>query len=349
MAEYVAGEDVCVRAIFERADQIMYQKKMLLKSLGAQTRGNEPNESAYDLDFDDIAALSMKRHLLIADDVATNREILGALLEDDYEILYASDGTQTLEMLRRYKDQIALLLLDLYMPNMTGREVLAEMQVDEDLMSIPVIVVTVDADVELDCLQIGAMDFIPKPYPDIEIVKARISQCIELSENRDLIRRTQRDRLTGLYNIEYFIRYVDRFDQTYEGAAPDAVVCDVVQFHEVNDRYGRQFGDLVLRSIGMSIGRLARRIGGIGCRKEGDTFLLYCPHQDDYEQLFARFVDEVFVEKETAGKVSLRFGVFVDARLEADIEERFVCARIAADSLEDNSNGMVGFYQYQGR
>ena len=60
------------------------------------------------------------------------------------------------------------------------------MQVDEDLMSIPVNVFTVDQQAELDCLKVGAMDFIPKPYPpDIEIVKARDRQVYRAVENRD--------------------------------------------------------------------------------------------------------------------------------------------------------------------
>ena len=50
------------------------------------------------------------------------------------------------------------------------------------------------------------MDFIPKPYPEAEIVRARIAKCVELAENSDLIRSTQRDKLTGLFNIDYFIR-----------------------------------------------------------------------------------------------------------------------------------------------
>ncbi len=68
------------------------------------------------------------------------------------------------------------------MPNMSGREVMTRMQEDEELKSVPVIVLTVDKEAELECLRIGAMDFIPKPYPDIEIVKARIEKCIALSE-----------------------------------------------------------------------------------------------------------------------------------------------------------------------
>lgn len=85
-------------------------------------------------------------------------------------------------MLKRHEDEIALLMLDLYMPNMTGWEVLVQMQVDERLSAIPVIVFTVDHDAEVRALKMGAMDFISKPYPDIETVKARIAKCIALSQ-----------------------------------------------------------------------------------------------------------------------------------------------------------------------
>lgn len=59
-----------------------------------------------------------------------------------------------------------------------------QMKADEELASIPVIVLTVDHQAELECLQMGAMDFIPQPFPDIEIVKARIAKCIAFSERR---------------------------------------------------------------------------------------------------------------------------------------------------------------------
>ncbi len=112
---------------------------------------------------------------------------------ENYDVYYAADGVETMKVLQSHKDEVDLVLLDLFMPNMNGREVLMQMQVSEELASIPVIVLTVDEDAQVDCLKYGAMDFIPKPYPDIEIVKARIAKCIELSENRDLIRQTQRE------------------------------------------------------------------------------------------------------------------------------------------------------------
>ena len=159
----------------------MYKEKTLLKSFGGAKEEDGARKTEYGFVSEDLNAAGMRRHILIADDIAGNREILGDLLREDYVVLYASDGIETLEILRKRKDEIALLLLDLYMPNMTGQEVMARMQVDEDLMSIPVIVFTVDQQAELDCLKVGAMDFIPKPYPDIEIVKARIAKCIALT------------------------------------------------------------------------------------------------------------------------------------------------------------------------
>ncbi len=126
-----------------------------------------------------------RKRLLIADDIDSNREILGDLLQDEYDICYASNGNEAMEILRSHQNETDLVILDLYMPKMSGRDVLAQMQADEKLRKIPVIVLTVDHDAELDCLKLGAMDFIPKPFPDIEIVKTRIAKCIELSERRN--------------------------------------------------------------------------------------------------------------------------------------------------------------------
>lgn len=343
LADYVPHQDQSIHEVFERADATMYEEKMLLKSLGAATRDVDSEHASDDLSLEDILVNNVKKNILITDDTQINREILGDLLEDDYGILYASDGVEALQILRDRKNDVALLILDLQMPNMTGREVLTEMQVDPDLMSIPVLVITVDQEAELECLKLGAMDFIPKPYPDIEIVKARVSKCIELSENRDLIRKTQHDKLTGLFNMDYFIRYVNLYDQQNKDAVLDAIVCDVHQFDSVNERYGTHYGDFVLRSIGASMKRLARQTNGFGCRR-GVTFLLYCPHRDDYEQLLSKSMDDYYLGTEASDKASMKFGVYANANQEPDIAERFACAQIAADSIRNDPQRMVGFY-----
>ena len=341
MAEYRKDQHSSMLSVFEDADKAMYERKQRLKA--RESSKSALPEGSPEPEF--IPVIHARKHILIVDDSEMNREIMGDLLSDNYEISYTAYGVEALETLRGNRDGIDLVLLDLLMPNKSGREVLAEMQVDEDLMSIPVIVLTVDQESELDCLKIGAMDFIPKPYPDIEIVKARISKCIELSEDRELIRYTERDKLTGLLNKDYFFRYVGRLDHLYKNATLDAVACDVSRFHSLNKQYGRQFGDQVLRGIGNGLKKLARETGGIVCREAGDTFLMYCPHQDDYEQLFRSFRSEIFDGKETAGRVRMRFGVFADARQEPDIEERFDRAKIAADRVKDDPEKFCGFYE----
>ena len=321
IGDYDPDKDKLLKDVFNRADAAMYKEKLRLKNLGAVTRtedgGREP-----DIDLDGILAISARKYILIADDEPISRGILGDLIEDEYNIYYAADGLETLKTLREHKDEIALVLLDLYMPNMNGREVMETMQVDENLMNIPVIVLTSDQDAELDCLKLGAVDFIAKPFPNIEIIKVRIAKCIELYENRNLIRQTQWDNLTGLLNIEYFSRYIERIDKQYSGISYDAVFCSISWRGAEGEQHQKQFTDRVLRSVGKGIKRLARKTGGIGSR-EGDSFYLYCPQRDDYENLFSRFKEDVFIEKETAGKVSLKFGVYENAQREAVIEERF--------------------------
>ena len=288
----------------------------------------------------------LRKQLLIADDIESNRELLGDLLSDEYGILYAADGIEALEQFRRHGDEISLLILDLYMPRMSGREVLREMKADIELMDVPVIVLTVDQHAELDCLRMGALDFIPKPYPDIEIVKARIAKCIELSENRDSNWRAQRDKLTRLFKIDYFMQCVKRCDQDETETAFDALVFDVNRFSLVNQRYGRPFGDLVLRGIGVGMKNLIHKTGGIGCRKGDDTILFYAPHQDNWEPLLRAFLDDVFAETGAEKRISLRIGVYANAHREHGIEERFVRANYAADSVRNAPNQVCGYYQH---
>ena len=165
-----------------------------------------------------------KRLVLIADDEMINREILGQILCDEYEIMHACDGKETLAKIRENKDELSLVLLDILMPGLTGLEVLRAMKGDPELSLIPVIVMTSEQDAEVESLKLGAIDFISKPYPPIDVIRARVLRTIELSEDRDIIQSTERDELTGLYNTEYFFRYAEQYDQHHKDVAMDAIV-----------------------------------------------------------------------------------------------------------------------------
>jgi len=339
MAEYDKDKHPTLLSVAEEADKAMYERKQYVKeTLAAENiEYNIIEDTAY------IPVIHARKTILIVDDAKINREMLGEILADEYNISYASDGVEALDVLRSHKNEIDLILLDLQMPNKNGREVIAEMQVDEDLMDIPVIFLTIDQASELDCLKSGAMDFIPKPYPSIEIVKARIAKCIELAENRALIRYTERDKLTGLLNKDYFFRYVNRLDHLFKDASLDAVACYVNRFHSASKEFGRQSGDQLLRDMGISMRKLARKTGGISCRENDNTFLLYCQHQDDYETILKEFLADALTDKENADNIIIKFGVFVDAGRDPDMEERFERARTAADSVKNDPEKICGF------
>ncbi|MBR1685941.1 MAG: response regulator, partial [Clostridia bacterium] len=184
-------------------------------------------------------AANGKRLILIVDDEEINRELLCAMLEEHFEIVMAENGLRALEIVREKKDMISLVLLDLLMPGMHGLEVLGTLKRDAALRQLPVIVMTSEQSAEVESLQLGAIDFIPKPYPQPEVILARIQRTIELSEDRDIIQSTEREDMTGLFNREFFFRYAEQYDRFHPDQEMDAVALDVNRFHLINEMFGR--------------------------------------------------------------------------------------------------------------
>ena len=341
MAERKEG-DTNFHEVFERADQLMYLEKQRLKGLGAVTREKEEKPETETAKPENI--LKVRKKILIAEDVALNQMMLGEILEEEYDLLYASDGVETLEVLTREEEKTDLVLLDLQMPRMDGFEVLKSMKSNPEMRDIPVIVMTGDQESEVRCLEMGAIDFIPKPYPGWEIIRARVSKSLELTETKEIIQSTERDHLTKLFNIDYFVRYVQGFDRHYGDGEMDAIVIDVNHFQNINERFGKQYGDGVLRRIGERIRQTARITGGVGCRQGADIFLLYCPHREDYEDLLKQISEGVAEGQEDIERVRLRMGVYANADKSLDIERRFDRAKQAADTVRGNLVQTIGFY-----
>lgn len=273
-----------------------------------------------------------KRHILVADDEYINREMLENILSEEYYVLKAEDGEMAYEMIKQNRNTLSLILLDLKMPKMSGLDLLALLSEEPDLKSIPVIVLTSDQDSEVTSLKKGAYDFIPKPYPQPDVIKARISRSIELAENRQIISATERDELTGLYTIEYFYRYVNQFDKYYPNADRDAICFDVNHFHVLNERFGMEKGDEILKRIAGRLEEVFSDTGSFICRKSADTFLVYCAHRDDYSSIVDQ-ISEIGDDLHTA--VKIRAGVYSSCDKKLDVHLRFDRAKIAADKIRN--------------
>jgi len=293
-------------------------------------------------DISEINAKNRKKPVLIVEDDFVNRELLNAYLQQEYEILCAETAEEALRIIHGNSETLSLVLLDLNLPGMKGLDLLREIKKDIDLSRIPVIVLTSDTESEVDSLNAGASDFIPKPYPRHEIILARVRRSIELSENKDLIRWTERDQLTGLYNREYFYRYAEIYDTFHQDEATDALVLDVSHFRVMNERFGRAYADEVLKRIGAELFKIVRSNGGIACRREADTFQVYCPHMTDYAPL-ARQVTAAACG-EDKGRVRIRVGVCPRVDKTVDMERRFDHAKCAADTLRNSFSESVAVY-----
>ncbi len=276
-----------------------------------------------------------KRNILVADDEFINRELLENILSDEYDVLKAEDGEMAYEMIRQNRNTLSLILLDLIMPKMTGLELLARISDEPDLKGIPVIVLTSDHDSEVESLRNGAYDFIPKPYPQPDVIKARVSRSIELAENRQIISATERDELTGLYTIEYFYRYGSQFDKYYPNAEMDALCFDVNHFHVLNERFGTEKGDEILKHIAERLETVFADKASFVCRKTADTFLVYCSHRDHDE--YAKIVDQIAeIGEDLHTSLKMRVGVYSCCDKKLDIHLRFGRAKIASDKIRNN-------------
>ncbi len=294
--------------------------------------------------YEEFRSVNGKRQILVAEDEMINREILGEMLKSDYEVIFACDGAEAMENIRRYRDTLSLILLDILMPVMSGLEVLKAVKEDETLARIPVIVTTAERETELESLNLGAVDFVPKPYPPVGVIQARVRRIIELSEDREIIQSTERDELTGLYNKEYFYRYAEQYDQHHKETETDAIVVDINHFRMINERYGRTYGDEVLRRVGQRFRELFGEDGGIVCRRESDTFMVYCPHREDYSALLENASIRLSGEDSAENRVRLRMGVYANTDKTLDMERRFDRAKMAADTVSGSFTKQIGLY-----
>jgi putative two-component system response regulator len=120
----------------------------------------------------------------MVDDVDMNVMILEEILKDNYNILTANNGKEALEILRRADPLPKIILLDVQMPEMNGRQMFDILKRDQSLKRIPVIFITAENDSETELLAAGAVDFINKPFSS-DIVKLRVRNQIELKNYSD--------------------------------------------------------------------------------------------------------------------------------------------------------------------
>lgn len=146
-----------------------------------------------------MSEVIIKQKILIADDSEMNRELLAAILEEEYEIIQVNDGVQAVDCLQRHAEEISLLLLDIVMPHMDGFEVLSYMNKEHWIDSIPVVIISSEnSPIYIKRgYDLGATDFIGKPF-DANMV-------LRCSANAILLGAKQR-RMTSIVSNQIYER-----------------------------------------------------------------------------------------------------------------------------------------------
>ena len=287
----------------------------------------------------------VKKTVLIVDDEEINVAIMSTILQDTFNVLTANDGKEALDILLHGDHKIDLVLLDIFMP-MDGRDVLKVRQENPDIKRIPFIVCTSDKEIEEECFHLGVNDFIKKPYENPDIIVARVKRMIELYEDRSILKEVEREKLTNLYNIEFFKKYSKQFDSNYPDVPKDMLLISINRFRLINELYGRAIGDKILTAIASQLSICISNCNGLVGKDTGSTFLIYCEHHDDYNILPVK-LNEAVKRAVNDVNISFRIGVypFVDPSLDKDI----VVGRVknTANSLINDYTKTIAVYSHE--
>ena len=265
------------------------------------------------------------------------RSLISRELEED-ALLFVDDASCLTAALDEGEGSYDLLLLSSALPGLTAETADRIIGGSAARPSLPVIVLGTDRAQEGIFLSAGAMDFMLPDSCTGGVLKARIRLALELFGNQHMLQSAERDPLTGLYSKEFFFHCAGLADAESPDREMDAAALDISHFHVVNEHYGRLYGDRVLRQMGENISRAAEQMKGIACRRDGDIFLLYFPHTDEYEGILAS------VSEGLDRQIRLRMGVYPRSDKSLDIDRRFDRAKLALDSIRHSFTKTVAVY-----
>jgi two-component system, cell cycle response regulator len=237
---------------------------------------------------------SMKANLLLIDDSeAQSNKIKEALERLGYQVTVASSGVEGLRLARKTSPD--LVLLDVVMADIDGFAVCRWLKMNAETRDIPVIMLTVRTALadRVEGLNIGADDYLAKPFEDQEL-EARIFAALRVkaahSELRDRNQQLESmlhsvealastDALTGLFNRRRFADVLKRefaVTKRYKNTL-SCLLLDLDHFKQINDRFGHDAGDQVLKEVARRITGSLREVD-LAARYGGEEFVVLLPH-----------------------------------------------------------------------
>jgi two-component system cell cycle response regulator len=267
--------------------------------------------------------------ILIAEDDPVSRRVLEAnLVEWGYDVMITSDGSEAWELLQK-PDAPNLVISDWMMPNMDGLELCSRIRQMERSGYIYFIILTAKGGKEdvIEGLEAGADDFLVKPFDRQELkYRAKIGERI-INLEMQILELANTDALTGMLNRRAFMERMEQEIQRSlrEGVPLSLILTDIDYFKRVNDRYGHQIGDLVLRRFTERLSESSRPYDFVG-RYGGEEFVVCLPGADisqtgSVAERMRRRVEEMRITLPDSSQSIQITGSFGVASLRAGSEE----------------------------
>ncbi len=268
-------------------------------------------------------------------------------LKEEYEVTPVISGEQALQFLeKRIPD---LILLDINMPVMDGKETLTRIKANPVWSNIPVIFLTSDesSETEAECLRLGAEDYIRKPFV-AKVMKSRIERVINLhTATNDFIDLSRRDPLTGLYNRKYTEECIGKILK--DGTPGMLFMIDLDNFKLINDKMGHTEGDRVIRLFADILRQYARN-NDIVCRLGGDEFILFLVGVNDRKiaadraKSILNTMNERLSEMDYANSCSVSLGIAIHPQDGSDFQTLYKNADKALYLVKKNGKNSFRFY-----
>ncbi|WP_184703902.1 diguanylate cyclase [Rhizobium lusitanum] len=261
---FTASFDIATRnRIMERSvvDYVLKDSEFALDNLVSAVRRAIANRST---------------RVLVVDDLPSARKMLTDLLQaQQFKVAEACTGVEALAMLEQF-DDIEVVVTDYNMPDMNGHELTRRIRHrhGSDRMRIIGISSSNDRLLSATFLKAGASDFIYRPYVPEEL-QCRIALNVEtLTQLKQLRAAAASDYLTGLYNRRYFYDHGPKLvNECLRRQRPSSVaILDIDHFKNLNDTYGHEIGDQVLKAVAGRLQSLFEGSGNLLSRLGGEEF-----------------------------------------------------------------------------
>ncbi|MCC8101472.1 MAG: EAL domain-containing protein [Clostridiales bacterium] len=282
--------------------------------------------------------------ILIIEEKESSRNLLTAMLREQYELLEATTREEALDILKASRERISLILLSVELSEMRACSFMETLQANPAYASIPVIVVAkhTNSEDKAAALSHGAADFVViTDHP--QIIRCRVANGIRRGEAAAMPGHYRLDWLTGLYSQEYFYQRVREILQENPQKEYDIICSDYENFKLINEVYGRQTGDSLLCGTADLLMKILCR-KGLCAHFSSDQFVCMVEHAQTYSDDMFRQIAEKVNQLTAANNVVIKWGIYVTGGRNTSIEQMCDWALETARSIKGQYGKYFAYY-----